>query len=68
MPAAGVRRQNLPTSNPLLAVTPMLVDMSELTFTPTADLVDEIGDSVRSCDLQFTQYGAIGSSSDASPR
>ena len=35
----------------------MLVGMSELTFTPTADLVDEIGDTVRSCDLQFTQYG-----------
>jgi regulator of ribonuclease activity A len=25
---------------------------------PTADLVDEIGPGVRSCDLQFTQYGA----------
>jgi regulator of ribonuclease activity A len=24
---------------------------------PTADLVDEIGRDVRSCDLQFTQYG-----------
>ena len=24
---------------------------------PTADLVDEIGPNVRSCDLQFTQYG-----------
>lgn len=24
---------------------------------PTADLVDEIGPEVRSCDLQFTQYG-----------
>ena len=24
---------------------------------PTADLVDEIGPDVRSCDLQFTQYG-----------
>ncbi|GAA3707868.1 ribonuclease E activity regulator RraA [Gordonia hankookensis] len=31
--------------------------MTELTFTPTADLVDEIGDLVRSCDTQFTQYG-----------
>lgn len=31
--------------------------MTELTFTPTADLVDEIGDGVRSCDTQFTQYG-----------
>jgi regulator of ribonuclease activity A len=31
-----------------------------LTVEPraTADLVDEIGPSVRSCDLQFTQYGA----------
>lgn len=35
----------------------MLVTMTELTFTPTADLVDEIGDDVRSCDTQFTQYG-----------
>lgn len=26
-------------------------------FTPTADLVDEIGPDVRSCDTQFTQYG-----------
>lgn len=34
-----------------------LGDMSELTFTPTADLVDEIGPDVRSCDIQFTQYG-----------
>ena len=25
---------------------------------PTADLVDEIGPDVRSCDLQFSQYGA----------
>jgi regulator of ribonuclease activity A len=25
---------------------------------PTADLVDEIGPDVRSCDLQFTQYGS----------
>ncbi|GAC1400755.1 MAG: ribonuclease E activity regulator RraA [Mycobacterium sp.] len=25
---------------------------------PTADVVDEIGPGVRSCDLQFTQYGA----------
>ena len=25
---------------------------------PTADLVDEIGPDVRSCDLQFVQYGA----------
>ncbi|MFC9982487.1 ribonuclease E activity regulator RraA [Gordonia sp. NPDC127522] len=31
--------------------------MSELTFTPTADLVDEIGADVRSCDTQFTQFG-----------
>lgn len=31
--------------------------MTELTFTPTADLVDEIGDLARSCDTQFTQYG-----------
>ena len=26
---------------------------------PTADLVDEIGPDVRSCDLQFTQYGGL---------
>ncbi|WOC12118.1 ribonuclease E activity regulator RraA [Gordonia sp. MP11Mi] len=31
--------------------------MTSLTFTPTADLVDEIGEDVRSCDTQFTQYG-----------
>ncbi|HCS58402.1 MAG TPA: regulator of ribonuclease activity [Gordonia polyisoprenivorans] len=37
----------------------MLVGMSELTFTPTADLVDEIGADVRSCDVQFTQYGGV---------
>lgn len=27
-------------------------------FRPTADLVDEIGVDVRSCDLQFRQFGA----------
>ncbi|RPA59455.1 RraA family protein [Gordonia oryzae] len=37
----------------------MLVVMSGLTFTPTADLVDEIGADVRSCDVQFTQYGGV---------
>jgi len=26
-------------------------------FTPTADLVDEIGPDVRSCDMQFRQFG-----------
>ncbi len=26
-------------------------------FRPTADLVDEIGDGVRSCDTQFRQFG-----------
>lgn len=26
-------------------------------FRPTADLVDDIGDGVRSCDLQFRQFG-----------
>jgi regulator of ribonuclease activity A len=26
-------------------------------FRPTADLVDEIGDGVRSCDVQFRQFG-----------
>lgn len=31
--------------------------MTSLEFTPTADLVDEIGADVRSCDTQFTQYG-----------
>lgn len=35
----------------------MLSGMSHITFTPTADLVDEIGAEVRSCDTQFTQYG-----------
>lgn len=29
-----------------------------LSFRPTADLVDDIGPDVRSCDLQFRQYGA----------
>lgn len=28
-----------------------------VTFKPTADLVDDIGPEVRSCDLQFNQYG-----------
>jgi regulator of ribonuclease activity A len=31
---------------------------SPRTPRPTADLVDEIGPDVRSCDLQFGQYGA----------
>jgi regulator of ribonuclease activity A len=29
-----------------------------LTFRPTADLADEIGPDVRSCDVQFRQFGA----------
>jgi regulator of ribonuclease activity A len=29
----------------------------DVAFQPTADLVDEIGESVRSCDLQFRQFG-----------
>ena len=29
-----------------------------LIFRPTADLVDEIGPDVRSCDVQFRQFGA----------
>lgn len=29
-----------------------------VTFRPTADLVDDIGAAVRSCDLQFRQFGA----------
>jgi len=28
-----------------------------VTFRPTADLVDDIGDAVRSCDIQFYQFG-----------
>ncbi|GAA1094722.1 ribonuclease E activity regulator RraA [Tsukamurella strandjordii] len=32
--------------------------MSHVQFTPTADLVDEIGEDVRSCDTQFRQFGA----------
>ncbi len=28
------------------------------TFRPTADLVDDIGAEVRSCDIQFRQFGA----------
>ncbi|ADG76768.1 4-hydroxy-4-methyl-2-oxoglutarate aldolase OS=Tsukamurella paurometabola (strain ATCC 8368 / DSM/ CCUG 35730 / CIP 100753 / JCM 10117 / KCTC 9821 / NBRC 16120 / NCIMB 702349 / NCTC 13040) OX=521096 GN=Tpau_0114 PE=3 SV=1 [Tsukamurella paurometabola] len=31
--------------------------MSDVQFTPTADLVDEIGEEVRSCDTQFRQFG-----------
>lgn len=31
--------------------------MSDVQFTPTADLVDEIGPDVRSCDTQFRQFG-----------
>lgn len=31
--------------------------MSDVTFTATADLVDEIGEDVRSCDTQFRQFG-----------
>jgi len=29
-----------------------------LIFRPTADLVDDIGPDVRSCDVQFRQFGA----------
>jgi regulator of ribonuclease activity A len=29
-----------------------------VTFRPTADLVDDIGADVRSCDVQFRQFGA----------
>lgn len=28
-----------------------------ISFRPTADLVDDIGPDVRSCDLQFRQFG-----------
>ncbi len=31
--------------------------MASVTFRPTADLVDDIGPEVRSCDLQFRQFG-----------
>lgn len=30
-----------------------------VTFRPTADLVDDIGPDVRSCDIQFRQFGAV---------
>ena len=30
----------------------------EVPFRPTADLVDDIGPDVRSCDVQFRQFGA----------
>ena len=30
-----------------------------VTFRPTADLVDDIGADVRSCDLQFRQFGGL---------
>lgn len=28
-----------------------------VTFRPTADLVDDVGEGVRSCDIQFRQFG-----------
>ncbi|KZS67949.1 ribonuclease E activity regulator RraA [Mycobacterium ostraviense] len=31
--------------------------MRNVSFRPTADLVDDIGPDVRSCDLQFRQFG-----------
>ena len=31
-----------------------------ITARPTADLVDEIGPDVRSCDVQFRQFGSTG--------
>ncbi|GAB3133988.1 ribonuclease E activity regulator RraA [Tsukamurella serpentis] len=31
--------------------------MTDVQFTPTADLVDVIGEDVRSCDTQFRQFG-----------
>ncbi|MGL6234103.1 MAG: ribonuclease E activity regulator RraA [Segniliparus sp.] len=31
--------------------------MTAVNFIPTADLVDQIGDQVRSCDTQFRQFG-----------
>ncbi|KZS66093.1 MAG: ribonuclease E activity regulator RraA [Mycobacterium pseudokansasii] len=31
--------------------------MRHVSFRPTADLVDDIGPEVRSCDLQFRQFG-----------
>ena len=34
------------------------MSIEPVTPRPTADLVDEIGPNVRSCDLQFDQYGA----------
>lgn len=30
-----------------------------VTFRPTADLVDDIGAAVRSCDVQFRQFGGL---------
>ena len=30
-----------------------------ISFRPTADLVDDIGEDVRSCDLQFRQFGGL---------
>src|SRR5262249_59545450 len=38
---------------------PALASISEVrvSFKPTADLVDSIGPDVRSCDLQFRQFG-----------
>lgn len=33
------------------------VEFRPIEFRPTADLVDDIGSDVRSCDVQFGQYG-----------
>ncbi len=31
----------------------------DVAFRPTADLVDDIGEGVRSCDVQFRQFGGV---------
>jgi regulator of ribonuclease activity A len=37
--------------------SPELTSTVTVTFRPTADLVDDIGPEVRSCDVQFHQFG-----------
>ena len=54
--AAGGRRRAQPAGNPAdpAAATPL---SDHDLVQPTADLVDSIGPDVRSCDLQFRQFG-----------
>lgn len=57
--ADRIGEKNLPAGRQDRRTHLCLIGMSDLTFTATADLVDEIGADVRSCDTQFTQYGGV---------